>query len=100
MEPKPEGMPRAVDLEAVGKLVEALERDLEKVRAGSTDVQTLREEVETLRSTLSAPDAHEGRVEDSLHSVMVRLEAVAETIREDALKGSLYIAQIGRMLGM
>jgi hypothetical protein len=39
----------------VKKRVDALERDLAKVRSGSRDLQTLRDEVETLKNVLQSP---------------------------------------------
>src|SRR5256885_8505855 len=53
-EGKDEG-PRKIDLEKVAQLIDALERDLAKVRSGSRDVQLLRDEVETLKNVLNSP---------------------------------------------
>ena len=41
---------RIVDLDEVGHLVDQLERDLAKARAGGASVDTLRAEVEQLRA--------------------------------------------------
>ena len=43
---------REVDFEEVGKLVDALERDLEKIGDDSRDVQRLKDEVQTLKNVL------------------------------------------------
>ncbi len=43
---------RKVDIEAVTALVDALERDLARLKAGSGDVDALRREVDALRAAL------------------------------------------------
>lgn len=89
---------RSIDLEAVTQLVGALERDLERVRAGEGDVATLRREVEALRAVLDR-GAHDevhaplGRVQSLLHDA-------GEELKVDALPATDYIQRIGRMLGM
>ena len=56
--PSTNGAPPRVDLEQVAHLVEQLERDLARVRAGGATVDTLRTEVEQLRQALAAADPH------------------------------------------
>ena len=89
-----------VNLDDVQRLVEALERDLEKVRAGAAGVESLREEVEALRGVLSAEQPHQEHVRERLHGVRSTLEDVGETLYEDAVKLGDYLARIGRMLGL
>jgi hypothetical protein len=91
--------PPYVDLEQVAHLVEQLERDLARVRTGGASVDTLRTEVEQLRQALAAADPH-GEVHEGLHGVRDRLGAVSDELLGDALKGSDYIARIGRILGL
>ncbi len=98
--PDPRDGKQAVDLDDVQRLVEALERDLAKVRAGDTGVDSLREEVEALRSALNADDPREEHVRERLHGVRATLEDAGETLYEDAFKLGDYLARIGRMLGM
>jgi hypothetical protein len=97
--PSTNGAPPRVDLEQVAHLVEQLERDLARVRAGGATVDTLRTEVEQLRQALDAPDPH-GEVHEGLHGVRERLGAVSDELLGDALKGSDYINRIGRILGL
>jgi hypothetical protein len=78
-----------IDLDEVGRLVGALERDLAKVRGGSRDVQLLRDEVETLRGVLNSPVRRHRRVESGL-----------DAAKAGGLKAGQYLAQIGRILGM
>lgn len=92
--------PGSVDIEAVSVLVAALERDLEKVRAGSGDVEALRREVDALKVMLDADAPHHDGLRERLHGVRGSLESTADTLREDAVVASDYLARIGRMLGM
>jgi hypothetical protein len=93
-------VPERVNLDDVTRLVEQLERDLAKVRAGGASVDTLRCEVEQLRSALSAPEPSHGELNQGLHGVRDRLAALSDELFGDALKGSDYIARIGRILGL
>jgi len=90
----------AVNLDDVQRLVDALERDLAKVRAGTAGVESLREEVEALRGALRAADPREEDVRERLHGVRSTLEDAGETLYEDAVKLADYLARIGRMLGL
>ena len=89
-----------VNLDDVQRLVDALERDLAKVRAGTAGVDSLREEVEALRGALAAAPPREEHVRERLHGVRATLEDVGETLYEDAVKLGDYLARIGRMLGL
>lgn len=89
-----------VDLEEVGRLVEALEQDLEKIPGGSPDIQRLKDEVQTLRNVLHSPVRRQHWVRDGLHSISEAIETALDTAVVGGMKGSRYIAEIGRILGM
>ena len=89
-----------VDLDEVKKLVDALERDLAKVRSGSRDLQTLRDEVETLKNVLQSPIRRPHWVREGLHDLREAFEEALESAVAKGVKASHYIAQIGRILGM
>jgi len=89
-----------IDFEEVTKLIHALERDLAKVRRGSTDAQLLRDEVETLKNVLNSPIRRHHWVREGLHAVREAVENGMETVVADGLKAGQYIAEIGRILGM
>jgi hypothetical protein len=89
-----------IDLDEVSRLVQALERDLAKVRKGSSDVQLLRDEVETLKNVLSSPIRRHHWVREGLHAVRAAVENALETAVADGLKAGQYVAEIGRILGM
>jgi phage gp16-like protein len=91
---------REIDFEEVTKLIHALERDLAKVRKGSSDVQLLRDEVETLKNVLSSSIRRHHWVREGLHAVREAFENGLETVAADGIKAGQYIAEIGRILGM
>src|SRR5437773_10449428 len=95
-----EGASKKIDLEKVAQLVDALERDLAKVRSGSRDVQLLRDEVETLKNVLNSPIRRHHWVREGLHGMRQAIENGLETVVADGVKAGQYIAEIGRILGM
>jgi hypothetical protein len=97
---KQQGGTEPVDFDDVQRLVDALERDLAKVRTGAAGVESLREEVEALRSALRAAEPRHDHVRERLHGVRATLEDVGETLYEDAVKLGDYLGRIGRMLGL
>jgi hypothetical protein len=89
-----------VDLEEVGKLLEALERDLEKVRSDSTALQRLKDEVQTLKNVLGSPVRRQHWVRDGLQGIREVFDTALDTAVADGLKTGQYLAEIGRILGM
>ncbi len=89
-----------VNLEEAAKLIEALEQDLQKISGDSSDIQRLRDEVETLRNVLNSPVRRHHWVRDGLHSIREVFENALDTAVAEGLKGGRYIAEIGRILGM
>lgn len=89
-----------VDLAEVERLVAALERDLQAVRAGQSDLAPLRAEVEQLRAQLAQTDAAPAAMHERLYGVRAALANVGDELFTDAVKGSDYLARIGRILGM
>ena len=91
---------RDIDLDEVARLIEALERDLEKAERGSADVQRLRDEVETLKNVLRSPVRRPHWVRDALHGIREGFDNTVEAAVAEGLQASRYIAEIGRILGM
>lgn len=89
-----------IDLEEVTRLVDALEQDLKRVRDGSRDVQLLRDEVETLKNVLQSPVRRHHWVRDGLHGVRGAFENALDKMIAEGIRGSQYIAEIGRILGL
>jgi len=92
--------PKDIDIEEVAKLIEALERDLARVRSGSRDLQPLRDEVETLKNVLNSPIRRHHWVREGLHGMREAIESRLESAVADGLKAGQYIAEIGRILGL
>jgi cell division septum initiation protein DivIVA len=95
-----QGRPAGVDLDEVARLVDALERDLERARTGAADVETLRREVDELRRVLDASAEGSSGLHEKLHSVRDRLQKAEQDLVSDARAVGEYVARIGRMLGM
>lgn len=89
-----------INLDEVAKLLEALEHDLANVQGSATDIQRLKDEVQTLRNVLQSPVRRHHWVRDSLHGIRDVFENALDTAVAKGLKGSQYIAEIGRILGM
>lgn len=91
-----------VDLDEVAKLVAALEKDLAGVKAGSRDLQTLRDEVRALSEALQAKDApaDHAQVGDSLKSIHAMIDNAVDIVVEDGIKVADYAGRIGKMLGL
>ncbi len=85
-----------IDLDAVAKLVEKLEQDLATIQGSKVDVQRLKDEVQTLKNVLHSPVRRHHWVRDALHGIRDAFDTVAAK----GAKGSQYIAEIGRILGM
>lgn len=89
-----------IDIDEARKLVHALEKDLDRVQQGSADIQTLRDEVETLRNVLEAPDPGHSWVRDALESIHSSIAEGVDTAKLDAIVAGRYITAIGKMLGL
>jgi hypothetical protein len=80
--------------------VSELEQDLKKLSGSSPDIQRLRDEVATLKNVLESPVRRSHRVAEGLHGVRDVFERVTDEVVADGVKGSQYIAEIGRILGL
>ncbi len=94
------GSTEQIDLDEVAKLIEALERDLQKVQGSSADIQRLRDEVETLKNVLRSPVRRHHWVRDALHDIRERFDDTLDAAVADGIEVSRYVAEIGRILGM
>ena len=89
-----------IDLDEVAKLIHALERDLEKVRGSSADIQRVRDEVETLKNVLKSPVRRHHWVRDALHGIREGIDSAVDTAVAEGMQVGRYVAEIGRILGM
>jgi cell division septum initiation protein DivIVA len=91
---------REIDLDEVAALIDALERDLQKIPGNSQDVQRLRDEVETLKNLLRSPVRRHHWVRDGLHGVREGFDGALDAAVAAGVQASRYVAEIGRILGM
>jgi cell division septum initiation protein DivIVA len=89
-----------IDLDEVARLLDALGRDLAKVRSGSRDMQLLRDEVETLKNVLNSPTRRHHSVREGLQGMQRSIEHGLDAAKAEGLKAGQYLAEIGRILGM
>ena len=89
-----------INIDEARKLIHALEKDLAGLEKGSADIQTLRDEVEALRSLLATPEPGDSWVKDALHSIHKTIDEGAATAKVDAIIASRYVTAIGKMLGL
>lgn len=95
-----EGSTREIDLDEVAVLIDALERDLQKIQGNPAEVQRLRDEVQTLKNLLQSPVRRHHWVRDALHGVREGFDGALDTAVAAGVQASRYIAEIGRILGM
>jgi hypothetical protein len=92
--------PRGIDLDAVARLVDQLERDLARAREGTASTDTLRAEVDQLRTLLAAEQPVPADVHAGLSGLRERLHVLSDELLADAVKSGDYLARIGRLLGL
>ena len=92
--------PREIDLDEVATLIDALERDLQKIQGSPQDVQRLRDEVETLKNLLQSPVRRPHWVRDALHGIREGFDDALHTAVAEGMEVSRYMAEIGRILGL
>ena len=91
---------REIDLDEVAALIDALERDLQKIQGDSQDVQRLKDEVQTLKNLLGSPVRRHHWVRDALHGIRERFDDALDAAVAEGVQAGRYIAEIGRILGM
>jgi len=91
---------RQIDLDEVARLIEALERDLTKVRGSSRDIQRLKDEIETLKNVLKSPVRRHHWVRDALHGIRERIDDALDAAVAEGIEVGRYVAEIGRILGL
>ncbi len=89
-----------VNFDAAAKLVAALEKDLQKVTDNSSDVQRLRDEVETLKNVLNSPARRAHWVSEGLQDMHGLFERLKDEAVADSVQTGQYVAEIGRILGL
>lgn len=89
-----------IDVEEAARLVAKIEQDLRRISAAAAGLQTLRDEVEALRSVLHSSGPSDKGLRAALHAVRQALQRAVETVEGEAIREWPYIAEIGRILGL
>ena len=89
-----------LDVEAARRLVDDLSRQLNQADKNGPKLDELRAEVETLRDILNGPNAQHSWIADRLAAIERVFEHAAVELLADGIKASLYLAEIGRILGV
>ena len=84
------------DLARVNRLIADLEAEIAKAPADAPGMQDLRDEIETLKNVLGSPKTKHGWIADGLHSV----RDAAQAVKGEVMRESVYVAEIGRVLGL
>ncbi len=95
-----EASPGQIDLDEVARLIDALERDLDRVQGNSRDIQRLRDEIETLKNVLKSPVRRHHWVRDALHGIRERVDDALDAALAEGIEVGRYLAEIGRILGL
>lgn len=85
-----------LDLARVNRLIADLEEEVAKAPADAPGMQDLRDEIATLKNVLGSPKTKHDWIEDGLHSV----RDAAQAVKGEVMRESVYIAEIGRILGL
>ena len=64
--------------------------------ADAPGIQDLREEIETLRAVLNSPRTRDHWIDESLRAV----RDAAHAVRGELVRDSVYVTEIGRILGL
>ena len=85
-----------LDLVRVERLLADLEAEVARAGPDEPGITVLREEIETLRNMLRSPRARHHWIADSLHAI----RDAAQTVRGEVVRESVYLTEIGRILGL
>lgn len=85
-----------LDLARVNRLITDLEAEVAKAPPDAPGMQDLRDEIATLKNVLASPKTKHDWIEDGLHAV----RDAAEAVKGEVMRESVYVAEIGRILGL
>lgn len=89
-----------INLQETAAMIDRLERDLARLDQGQVDVAELKEDLQRLRSLLSAHATTRTELHTGLAGLRERLHDVSDELFDDAMKAGDYMTRIGRLLGM
>ncbi len=85
-----------LDLDRIHRLIADLAAEVAKAPPDDPGMQDLRDEIQTLRNVLDSPKTKHHWIEDGLHAV----RDAAQAVRGEVMRESVYVAEIGRILGL
>ena len=86
----------ALDLARVNRLIADLEAEVAKAPADAPGMQELLDEIETPKNVPASPNTKHDWIEDGLHAV----RDAAQAVKGEVMRESVYVAEIGRILGL
>ena len=89
-----------IDRNEVERLLDAIERDLGRVRGEAPSLEVLRAELAALRAALREEGHPQHGLRDRLHALRGALDDALEHAIADGMTVSDYVTRIGRMLGL
>jgi hypothetical protein len=88
------------DIDRAKKLVKEISEILAALPEEGAKYAQLRAEVEDLKAMLGRADAHVPMIEDKMKSVHALFDRAAVELRADGIRASIFLREIGRMLGL
>ncbi len=88
------------NIEGAKKLIQEISENLASLPESGAKYAQLRTEVEDLKAMLGRADAHAPTIEDKMKSVHGLFDRAAVELRADGIRVSLFLTEIGRMLGL
>ncbi len=89
-----------LDVDAIKRLVDDLSGKLGELPGDSSKLAELRAELSQLSDIVHGPEAQHSWIADRLKSVENVFEHAATELLADGVKASVYLAEIGRILGV
>lgn len=89
-----------LDLARIRRLVDELQATVADAPADAPGVQDLKDEIVTLRAVLDSPKEKSGWITEGLHDIRAQLQKTGKSVRGEALREGVFIAEIGRILGL
>ncbi len=84
------------DLAKIERLIADLAGEVARAPADAPGVQDLKDEIETLKNVLKSPKTKHHWVEEGLHAV----RDAGQAVRGEVVRESVYLTEIGRILGL
>jgi len=81
-------------------LIDEISGNLAALPTDTARYAELRAEVDALKSMLDRPGAPPALVEDRMKSVHALFDRAAAELRADGIRASMFLKEIGRMLGL